>query len=150
MEITVQDKENCVKTVVITVGKDEVEKEYKSLYDEYKSDIVIPGFRKGKFPRKLFERKYADTIAEDVRNRIKENYLKDALEEKGLNPLVAPDIDEKEFKRDEAFEFTATVEIAPVIDVPDLKKIALEEEEQEITGEMVDEELSFLQERMQL
>ena len=89
MEITVENNENCVKTLAITVNKEEVEKEYQTLYNEHKSDIVIPGFRKGKFPRKLFERKYADTIAEDVRNRIKENYLKDALDEKGLKPLVA-------------------------------------------------------------
>jgi len=148
MEITVQEKETCVKDVVITVTKEEVEKEYASLYDEYKNDIVIPGFRKGKFPRKLFERKYSDTIADDVRSRIKENYLKDALEEKKFKPLVAPHIDEKEFKRDEAFEFTATVEVAPEVEVPDLAKIKLEKDDIDVEDTMVEEELGQLQNRM--
>ena len=148
MEITVKDKDTCVKDVDITVTRDEVEKEYKALYDEHKHDISIPGFRKGKFPRKLFERKYADTIAEDVRNRIRENYLQEALEEKGFAPLVAPEIDAKEFKRDEAYEFTATVELAPDIELPDLGSITLEKDEEEVTDEMIDNELSLLRERM--
>jgi trigger factor len=147
MDVSIEEKEQCVKTLAITVSKEEVEKEYKGLYEEYKNDIVIPGFRKGKFPRKLFERKYADTIKDDVKGRIKENYLKKALEENKIEPIVAPDVEESELKRGEDFAFNVTIELRPEFETPPLDKIALSKEDKQVTDEMIGQEVDFLRER---
>ena len=147
MEVKIQDVESCVRTLAIKVTKDEVEKEYASLFDEFKNNIVIPGFRKGKFPRKLFERKYADTIKDDVKSRIKDNYLAQALEQEKLEPLIKPQVDDQEFKRGESFEFNVTVEIKPAFDLPDLSGISLVKEVREISDDMIDREIEFLRER---
>ncbi|MFH1706632.1 MAG: trigger factor [Planctomycetota bacterium] len=147
MKVTVEDAGACVKNLQIVVDKEEVEKEHEGLFKEYRSDISIPGFRKGKFPRKLFERKYADTIKDDVRGRIREKFIKEALEEHKLEPVIPAVMDDKSFKRGEDYVFTARVELKPVITVPDLKEITLSREEHAVTDEMIEREVSFLRER---
>jgi len=146
MEVTVEDVGGCTKKLLISVSTEEVDKVYEEIYNEYRHEIVIPGFRRGRFPRKLFERKFSSSIEKDVRERIKENCLQEALEGEKLTAVVPPRIEEREFRKGEPFEFTAEVEIEPEFDVPPLGEITLSYSGGEITDEMVDEEVTRLRE----
>jgi len=103
----------------------------------------IPGFRKGKAPRRVIENTLgADAVFEEAAERLIPKAYDDAVEQEGLEPVGAPDL---EILDRDPVRFKATVPLPPIVDMGDYKGISVEKETAEVTEEMIGDTLLQLQ-----
>ncbi len=103
----------------------------------------IPGFRKGKAPRRVIESTLgADAVFEEAVERLIPKAYDDAVEQEGLDPVGAPDL---EILDRDPVRFKATVPLQPIVDMGDYKEISVEKETAEITDEMIADTILQLQ-----
>ncbi len=92
------------------------------LYQNLKNKVSIKGFRKGKYPKSLLEKRFSENIQQEMKQEIVPEYLTQALQEHKLRAVTQPKIDAKEVLKNQSFEFMASFEIFPEFPIPDFKK----------------------------
>ena len=140
------------RSLKIEVPEDAVNDEFQKVYAELKRQVRVPGFRPGKAPIALLEKRYAQAVEQDVVQRLVPNYYQRAIKEAGVVPVVVeiPPIDRMKIKRNEAFTFTATVEIKPSIELRDYRPpnpISLKPDTRSVTDEQIDRALQTFREQ---
>ena len=116
MSVQVENLEKNMAKLTIEVAAEEVEKAIQAAYLKEKGKISMPGFRKGKVPRKMIEKMYgAGVFYEDAANTlIQENYPA-AVEESGIDIVSRPTIDVVQIESGKPFIFTAEVAVRPEV-----------------------------------
>lgn len=110
-------------------------------------DIQIPGFRKGKIPRKIFEKRFGvESLYQDAVDIALPDAYVQAIDEAGIEPIAQPDVDIEKIEQGEPLIFTAKVEVKPEVTLGDYKGLEVEEESVEVTDEDVDHELEHQRE----
>ncbi len=110
-------------------------------------DIQIPGFRKGKIPRKIFEKRFGvESLYQDAVDIVLPEAYVQAIDEAGIEPIAQPDVDIEKIEQGEPLIFTAKVEVKPEVTLGDYKGLEVEEESVEVTDEDVDHELEHQRE----
>ncbi|MCL1809715.1 MAG: trigger factor [Clostridiales bacterium] len=117
-------------------------------YRANKSKFIVPGFRKGKAPRKLIEAHYGEEVFFDdaIDKLTSEGYPK-SLDELEIEVIAQPKAEFSELKQGEGFTVSITVEVYPEFDVKDYKNIAIVSADADVTEEDVAHELESLQKR---
>ena len=139
-------EENKVK-LTVTVSAEEFNKALDDAFKKVVKDITVPGFRKGKIPRNMFEKKYGvESLYEEAVNIIIPNVYPDAITEAKIEPVAQPEIDFdfENIGKDKEFTFFATVVVKPEVKLGDYKGIEVEELSTEVTDEDVDAEIKKL------
>jgi trigger factor len=99
----------------------------------------IPGFRQGKAPRRVVESALgADMVFEEAAERLIPQALQEAVDQEGLEPIAPPSV---EITEREPVTFTATVPLAPVIDLGDYRSVAVAKPESEFSEELIEQQL---------
>ena len=116
MSVQVENLEKNMAKLTIEVAAEEVEKAIQAAYLKEKGKISMPGFRKGKVPRKMIEKMYGEAVFyEDAANTlIQENYPA-AVEESGIDIVSRPTIDVVQIESGKPFIFTAEVAVKPEV-----------------------------------
>ena len=116
MSVQVENLEKNMAKLTIEVAAEEVEKAIQAAYLKEKGKISMPGFRKGKVPRKMIEKMYGEAVFyEDAANTlIQENYPA-AVEESGIDIVSRPTIDVVQIESGKPFIFTAEVAVRPEV-----------------------------------
>ncbi|MFY4774692.1 trigger factor [Metabacillus sp. RGM 3146] len=110
--------------------------------------VSIPGFRKGKVPRSLFEKRFGvESLYQDAVDIVLQQEYPKAIDETGIEPIDRPEIDIDQIERGQNLIFTAKVEVKPEVKLGDYKGLGVEKESAEVTDEDIDNELKSLQER---
>ena len=123
-------------------------KAIETAYLKNRGKINLPGFRKGKAPRKLIEQAYgAEVFYDDAANEVMQPAYEKALAETELDIVSRPAIDVIKAKEGEEFIFTAEVAIKPEAALKDYKGIELKKEEISVTDEDVDKKLEEVREQ---
>lgn len=140
------------RALKIEVPADEVSQRFSRAYVELNRQVRIPGFRPGKAPLAILEKRYAKTIEEDVIRSLVPDYYDRAVKQAGITPVVVeiPSLDRAKIKKDSPFTFTANVEIKPKIELRDYKApspISLKPDKRTVTEEQVDRALDVLREQ---
>ena len=127
---------------------EEFEQAQIKAYQKSKNQFAIDGFRKGKAPRSIIEKKYGEGIFfEDALDELfREEYPK-ALAELDLEVIDSPAAEFTQLKKGEGFTATITVPCFPVVEVKDYKGVEIEKVEQEVKDEDVENEMTQLQSR---
>ena len=148
MSLQVEKLEKNMAKLTIEVPAEELEKAMQNAYLKAKNRITIPGFRKGKAPRKMIEPMYGKGIfLEDAANAlIPEQYSK-ALEECDLEIVSQPEIDVTQIEPGKAFIFTAEVAVKPEVTLGEYKGLEVPKSETEVTDEEIEAELKKEQEK---
>lgn len=138
----VENLENNMAKLTIEVSAETVEKALDTAYQKQKNKISVPGFRKGKVPRKMVEQMYgAGIFYEDAANEmIPEAYTEAALESK-LEIVANPDIAIVQIEKGKPFIFTAEVVLKPEVTLGTYTEIEVTKKEAEATEEELQEEL---------
>ncbi|MCS6317857.1 MAG: trigger factor [Nitrospira sp.] len=141
------------RALKIEVPADEVNVRFVQAYSELNRQVRIPGFRPGKAPLQLLEKRYAKTIEEDVIRSLVPDYYDRAIRQAGIVPVLVeiPPLERVKVKKDTPFSFTATVEIKPTIELRDYKApnpISLKQDQRTVTNEQVQKALEVLREQM--
>ncbi|GAB1724011.1 MAG: trigger factor [Nitrospira sp. CR1.1] len=141
------------RALKIEVPADEVNLRFVQAYSELNRQVRIPGFRPGKAPLQLLEKRYAKTIEEDVIRSLVPDYYDRAIRQAGIVPVLVeiPPLERVKVKKDSPFSFTATVEIKPTIELRDYKApnpISLKQDQRTVTDEQVQKALEVLRDQM--
>ncbi|WP_019715279.1 trigger factor [Bacillus spizizenii] len=110
--------------------------------------VSIPGFRKGKIPRGLFEQRFGvEALYQDALDILLPVEYPKAVEEAGIEPVDRPEIDVEKIEKGESLIFTAKVTVKPEVKLGDYKGLGVEKDDTAVTDEDVQNELKALQER---
>ena len=130
----------CERHVKVTVPRSDVDEYYQNEYADLEKTAYVPGFRVGKAPRKLVERRFR----KEVSDRVKHVLVIDALEQVNgsseFTPISEPDLDLKTLvlPEDGDFVFEFTIEVRPDFELPEWKGLKIEKPVREFTSEDVD------------
>lgn len=142
MSLQVEKLEKNMAKLTIEVGAEELEKAIESAYQKNKNKISIPGFRKGKVPRKMVEQLYgAEIFYEDAANELIPEAYEKALEECEEEIVSAPKIDVTQIESGKPFIFTAEVALKPAVTLGKYKGLKIEKIEAAVTEEEVDAQI---------
>ncbi len=146
MSATITKKEKNQVTLEIKVSAEEFEKAVQKSYMKNRGRFNIPGFRKGKVPRKIIEMQYGEGVFyEDAINIALPPAYDKAVEELNLEPVDRPDVDIEKIEKGEDLVFTATVTVKPEVKLGEYKGIEVEKVEYNVTDEDVEKELEAMQ-----
>jgi len=148
MSLKVENLEKNMIKLTIEVEASELEKAIEKAYQKQKNQINIPGFRKGKAPRKMIEKMYgAGVFYEDAANALIPDAYSKALDEyEGTEIVSAPSIDVVQIEAGKPFIFTAEVAIKPEVTLGQYKGVEIDKVDVEVTAEEVDAEIKREQE----
>ena len=147
--------ENSQLELTITVDSASIEEAYQNRLKKYQQELQIPGFRKGKTPISVIEKKYGDSIREESTFASLENALEEAYKsmderEKPL-PYSTPVLQDEEslipFKKGEDVTFSVHYDVRPSFDVENYKGREIEVESVEVTDADVDAEIQKLRDQ---
>lgn len=147
MSVQVEKLEKNMAKLTIEVPAEEFEKALDGAYKKSRNKIAMPGFRRGKAPRKMIEKMYGDSVFyEDAANDIIPDAYEDAAKESGLEIVSRPEIGVEQIEKGSAFIFTATVAVKPEVTLGDYKGIEIEKKTAEVTDEEVEDEIGRVRE----
>jgi trigger factor len=116
LETTVEDISTTKKRLKIEIPSAVIREEYNSSLNNVKMKAKIPGFRPGKIPNNLIEKKFGDDIRADIIDRLVPQYYSKALKDADLVPVTMPTLEDTlEIKKDQPLAFSLTVEVRPKI-----------------------------------
>ena len=142
MSLQVEKMEKNMAKLTIEVSAEELDKAMQNAYLKARGKISIPGFRKGKAPRKMIEQMYGKGIfLEDAANALIPEHYSKALEECDLEIVSQPEIDVTQAEPGKAFIFTAEVAVKPEVTLGEYKGVEVPKSETEITDEDIDAEI---------
>ena len=148
MSLQVEKMEKNMAKLTIEVSAEDVEKAMQSAYQKAKGRISIPGFRKGKAPRKMIEQMYGKGVfLEDAVNALIPEHYSKALGECELEIVSQPQIDLVQTEPGKALIFTAEVAVKPEVTLGEYKGVEVPKSEIEVTDEEVDAEVKKEQEK---
>jgi trigger factor len=140
------------RALKIEVPAEEVDQRFARAYTELNRHVRIPGFRPGKAPLGLLEKRYSKEVEEDVIRSLVPDFYDRAVREAGISPVVVeiPPLERVKIKKGAPFTFTATVEIKPKIELRDYKApnpISLKPDKRTVTDDQIDRALEVLREQ---
>ena len=148
MSLQVEKMEKNMAKLTIEVAAEDLEKAMQNAYQKAKGRISIPGFRKGKAPRKMIEQMYGKGVfLEDAVNALIPEHYSKALAECELEIVSQPTIDITQAEPGNAFIFTAEVAVKPEVTLGDYKGVEVPKTEITVTDEDVEAELKKEQEK---
>ncbi|MCL4743056.1 MAG: trigger factor [Phycisphaerales bacterium] len=142
--VTVTDAGPSRKKLTIEIPAEAVSGQMEDSFDTLMVEAQLPGFRKGRAPRRLIERRFGDTLRRETKARLVADAYGKAVEEHKLKVLgdpVSPELDKIELEIGKPFSFEVEVEVVPEFTLPDLKGIKVRKPLIEVKDEMVQAEL---------
>lgn len=147
MNAVLEKKENNKATFTIEIGEDKFEKAIQKSYLKNRNRFNIPGFRKGKAPRKIIEMNYGEEIFyEEALNIILPEAYESAIDELELEPVEQPQVDIEELEKGKPVVFKIEVTVKPEVKLGEYKSIEVEKVEYNVKDEDVEKELNSIQE----
>ena len=136
MTATWEKKEGNQGLLTVTVPKEEVDKGLDKAFKKVVKQINVPGFRKGKMPRPLFEQRFGvESLYQDALDFILPEAYGNAVEEAEINPVDRPEIDVTQMEKGKELIFEATVTVEPEVELGDYKGLSIEKQDREVTDE---------------
>lgn len=146
MKVVFDKKENNKVSFNIEIPVGDFEKGLQKAYLKNRGHFNIPGFRKGKVPRKIIEMNYGEEIFyEDAINAVLPVAYDKAVVELELEPIDSPEVDIEEIEKDKPVMVKIQVEVKPEVKLGDYKSIEIEKVEYNVTDELIENELKSVQ-----
>ena len=143
-----QKKDNNQVELTITAGADEIVKAAQAAFVRRAKSIAVPGFRKGKAPRKVIEKMYGEGVfLEDAMNDMYPKLYSEAIKESGVEPVDRADVEIISLDYETGLTFKATVTVKPEVTVGTYKGLELAKSTPVVTDDQVDGELAKMAEK---
>ena len=148
MSVSVEKLENSMVKLTIEVSAEDFDKAINKVYNRQKGRMNVPGFRKGKTPRKVLEKMYGAAIFyEDAANDCINSSYPDAAKESGEDIVSNPEINVTQIEAGKPFIYTAEVAVKPPVSLGKYKGVEVEKQEVTVFDEEVDAEIRKEQEK---
>lgn len=144
--ITIEDAGPCKKKVVIEIPEESIKEAIDEQYKELGREAVVPGFRKGRAPRRLLEKRFGKETNEQIKLKLLAEASEAAIKDKELDILGDPDIDfEKvELPATGPMKFEFEAEVRPQFELPEMESIPVNRPKLEVTDDQITREIDQL------
>jgi trigger factor len=141
--VTIEEAGPCRKKVIIEIPAEAIKKATDEQYETLRKEALVPGFRKGRAPRRLLERRFGKEASEQIKLKLLADASEAAVKDSKLQTLGEPDIDfEKiELPAEGALTFDFEVEVRPEFELPELEGIPVTRAKLDVTDEQIDREI---------
>src|SRR5438477_10536944 len=147
MKVEVEKQPGFVSKLQIELAPEEVAKEWDAVAISFARFAKIPGYRPGKAPRAVIDKRFRKEIQEELTKKLVSKSYREAIEQKQLRVASLTNIEDVQFGEDKSMRFRATVVTAPEFDLPDYKNIAVQLTETKVSTAEVDEALERLRDQ---
>ena len=138
MNLTIEDISETRKKLHVSIASEEVEEEQKKILKEFSRHARIPGFRPGKAPQPLIQKRYRKELAEELDRKITSLAYEMAVKESEMDIFAVLNLDKEDIKPGKEGDFTIMVDINPDFDLPEYKEIPTEIFSTEVNDEEID------------
>jgi trigger factor len=139
MKVSFKNDGVCRKTMTVEVPAETVAEERVELLNMYAKGVSLPGFRKGKAPKHLVEKKFAKEMDADLKDRLIPKFYHEAIQAEGVNVVSIIDVSEPKSEEDGPLSFDVTMDVPPEFKLPKYHGIPVKAEKVEVTDQQVDE-----------
>jgi len=144
MEVQVAETGPCSRALRITVPPKQVNEHLDQMYESARQQIHVKGFRPGRVPRELIQKRYGAGILAEAKEQMLNRFFGEACRSKDLSPVgrvAIDDIEKLEVKPDAKLEFTAKIDVRPVFEIKKAKAIEVDSYEANATEADIDKAL---------
>lgn len=147
--VTISDAGTCKKKIEVEISEKKVREFLDKKYQDLRKEAVVPGFRKGRAPMRLLEKRFGTDLGKQSKLELIINAADAAIKDSGIDTLGDPDIDHEKIELPVSgpMKFSFEVEIRPEFELPELDGIAVEKPKFEVTDAIVEAELTTLRKR---
>ena len=142
MTATWEKKEGNEGVLTVTVPAEKVNKALDQAFKKVVKQINVPGFRKGKVPRPIFEQRFGvEAFYQDAVDILLPEAYGEAIEETEINPVAQPEVNVTQIEKGKDFIFEATVTVEPEVKLGDYKGLEIEKQETDLSDEELQESI---------
>jgi trigger factor len=145
--VTIEQSGPCKKKVIIQIPEETVKNVVDKEYDNLRREVVLPGFRKGRAPRRLLEKRFGKETTEQIKLKLLAEASDTAIKDNKLDVLRDPDIkfDKIDMPQSGPLKFDFEVEVRPEFELPSLEGIPVNKTKLAVTEGQIDREVEQLQ-----
>jgi trigger factor len=148
MKVEVQTPEPCRRKLHIEVPAEDVRPDYEKILRMFLNEGSVPGFRKGKAPRNLIERKYAKSIEDEFRHSVVARAYREAIKDQGLSIVAVVGVENVQVGPASGLVCDVSVDVAPEFELPSYKGIPIKRQEVVVADKDVEDSITAMRERM--
>jgi len=144
--VTIEKAGPCKKKISIEIPQEAIKAATDEQYESLRKEAIVPGFRRGRAPRRLLEKRFGKETAEQIKLKLLAEASDSAVKDNEVNILREPDIDFENIELPEsgALKFDYEVEVRPEFELPKLEGIPVNKTKLEVEDEQVDREIEQL------
>ncbi len=139
MEYIVEDISTVKKKVNVTVDPKEVDAAIMAAVALYRTSVQIDGFRKGKVPASVIEKRFHDRLYQEAKQDLVNVHINQIMQDLDVTPLSGIDLDGKDLVRDEVYKYSISFEVLPTFDLPNYEGLEVVQEKAVVKPEEVEE-----------
>ena len=145
-KVTIEETGPCKKKVIVEIPEEAIKDTTDEQYETLRKEALVPGFRKGRAPRRLLEKRFGKETTEQVKLKLLADASDSAVKDSELDVLREPEIDFEKIELPAAgpMKFDFEVEVRPDFNLPELDGIPVEKIKLEVTDEQIDREIEQL------
>ncbi len=145
--VTIEEAGPCKKQVSIEIPEEKIKNTTDAQYNDLRKEALVPGFRKGRAPRRLLEKRFGKETTEQIKLKLLIDASDSAVKDNELQIIGEPDIDFEniEMPAKGPMKFDFEVEVRPDFDLPQIEGIPVTRTKLEVTDEQIDREIERLQ-----
>ena len=147
MKVEVETQPGSVSTLQIELPPEEVSKEWDVIANSFARFAKIPGYRPGKAPRAVIEKRFRKEIHDELTKKLVSKSYHDAIEQKQLRVVSLTNVEDVQFGDDKSMRFRATVVTAPEFELPEYRNIPVRLPDTKVSEAEVDAALERLREQ---
>ena len=147
MKVEVETQPGSVSTLQIELPPEEVSKEWDSIANSFARFARIPGYRPGKAPRSVIEKRFRREIQDELTKKLVSKSYHDAIEQKQLRVVSLTNLEDVQFGQDKSMRFRATVVTAPEFELPDYQNIPVQVPDTKVSDAEIDAALERLRDQ---
>ncbi|WP_338214749.1 trigger factor [Companilactobacillus muriivasis] len=139
-------KENNTGELKFEIDQDTIKQGLDTAFNRVKKSLNVPGFRKGRVPRQIFNRMYGEeALYEDALNAVLPAAYEKAVTDTKVEPVDQPQISVDSMEKDQPWAITATITVKPAVELGDYKGIEVSKQKRNVMKADVEERLADLQ-----
>jgi trigger factor len=147
MKVQVETKPESVSTLKIELPAEEVSKEWDEIANSFARFAKIPGYRPGKAPRAVVDKRFRKEIQDEVTKKLVSKSYREAIEQKKLRVASLTNVEQVQFGDDKSMRYEATIVTAPEFKLPDYKKISVELPDAKVTEQEIEATIERLRDQ---
>ncbi|MBC1421589.1 trigger factor [Listeria seeligeri] len=148
MSVKWEKQEGNVGKLTFEIEQEKVKEGLDRAFVKVRKTLNVPGFRKGKVPRQIFNQRFGEeALYQDALDILLPEVYSAAIDEAGIDPVDTPQVNIESMEKGETWVLTADVTVKPEVKLGDYKDLEVEKRDEELTTEELEAELKQLQER---